>query len=186
MNIMVFGGSFDPPHNGHTQIVQYVLSNKLCDEVWFVPCGSHPFDKKFSDAEHRVNMLKLVALKQTKISSYEVEKEGKSFTFETLSHFSTSYPNHHFSFLMGSDQLPSFHKWNNYEQLAKTFKICVYPRKGYPFDPLYPNMTALTNAPVIPISSTDVRSLIKNHEDYSNFVSKEVLEYINANGLYNT
>lgn len=183
---MVFGGSFDPPHNGHIAIAEYVLSNKLCDEVWFVPCGSHPFDKKFSDAKHRVEMLKQLLIPHTEISTYEIEKEGKSFSFDTLAYFSKTFPSHTFSFLMGSDQLASFHKWGNYEHMTKEYKIFVYPRKGFPFNPMYPNMVKLDNAPVIPISSTEVRTAIQNGVDFTQLLSSKTFDYITKHSLYNS
>lgn len=185
MHIMVFGGSFDPPHNGHLAIASYVLSNKLCDKVWFVPCGSHPFDKKFSDAKHRVEMLTQILIPNTEISTYEIEKEGKSFSFDTLNYFSKTFPSHTFSFLMGSDQLVSFHKWANFERMTETYNIYVYPRTNYPFNPMYPNMIKLENAPVIPVSSTDIRTAVRNGVDCTSKLSSKTLDYITKHSLYN-
>ena len=185
MHIMLFGGSFDPPHKGHISVVSHVLSAKLCDEIWFVPCGSHPFNKSFTTADHRVNMLKSINIPKTKVSLYEVEKEGKSFSLDTLNHYAKKHPEHTFSWLVGSDQLTSFHKWHDYTELLRQYSVFVYPREGYPMQPLYTNMIALKDMEAVPTSSTQIRNQISNGKDTTDQLTPEISQYIKKHSLYN-
>ncbi len=184
MHIMLFGGSFDPPHNGHNQIAHEVLAKKIANQVWFIPCYSHPFSKSLSPSLHRVQMISFLTNGSIFVDDYEVQKEGTSYSFDTLTYFKTNKPEHTFSWLIGSDQLVSFHKWKNYKELLGSTKVYVYPREGFPFDPLYENMIPLIDFPLITISSTMVRERVKNGKDFSGLVPKEVEEYIFENEMY--
>jgi len=184
MHIMLFGGSFDPPHNGHSQIAHAIIENKIADQIWFIPCYSHPFSKSLSASHHRLNMVSFLTNSHILVNNYEIEKEGMSFSFDTLSYFQKTQPQHRFSWLMGSDQLVSFHKWKNYKELLGSIKVYVYPREGFPFDPLYENMVPLNDFPLITISSTIVREKVKCEGDISGLVPEKVEEYISEHNLY--
>jgi nicotinate-nucleotide adenylyltransferase len=92
MRSILFGGSFDPPHAGHLQIAEHVIANNIADELVFVPCQDHPFDKRMSSSADRVAMLGLLTPPHTSISLYEIEKPGKSYSIETLKYFSKNNP----------------------------------------------------------------------------------------------
>lgn len=185
MNIMLFGGSFDPPHTGHITVAQHVLTQHFADELWFVPCASHPFNKSISSPQHRLAMLHTIHIPNTRIETYELDNEGKSYSLNTLIQLSIRYPQHTFSWIIGSDQLKNFHKWYNYEELSQRFTLYVYPREGYPLEPLYNHMIPLTTLPTIPISSTDIREEISHGKYNEQNVPKEILEYIRKHQLYN-
>jgi nicotinate-nucleotide adenylyltransferase len=80
MHITLFGGTFDPPHLGHSTIASALLEKQLADEVWFLPVGEHAFEKKFSPSQHRLAMLELVLETGQKIEQYELEQSGMSST----------------------------------------------------------------------------------------------------------
>ena len=186
MQIILFGGSFDPPHLGHKAAAENVITQHIADEVWFVPCQDHPFDKKLSDAAHRYAMLELMSkyIPNTKVSDYELKKKSKSYSLETLQHFSKTQPQHTFAWMIGSDQLESFSKWFHYEVLLQLFKVYVYPRANFPFAPLLPNMIPLTTMPEVAISSTQIREAIQDNTTIQKFVTPEVLTYIQQHNLY--
>jgi nicotinate-nucleotide adenylyltransferase len=187
MHIVLFGGAFDPPHLGHQNITRALLEQKLADEVWYVPVGEHHFGKKMASAEDRVAMLQLVLDDpRVKIERYEIDTAGISYTHKTLEALSAQYPEHHFSWIIGSDNLPSFHKWGDYQALLKEFPFYVYPRKDFPMQPLYEGMTPLQQVPEVAISSTDVRAALRAAHPITNLVDPQVAEYIKQKGLYVT
>ncbi len=179
---MLFGGAFDPPHNGHLAIAHAITEQKIADQIWFVPCAQHPFGKNMSTASDRLAMLRIADSLQ--ISEYELDKKSMSYTIDTLEHFAATLPEHNFSWLIGSDQLPSFTKWHRWENLLTNFTVYVYPREGFPFVSLQNGMVALRNLPLVTISSTKVRELVKAKQPISNLVSLAVSKYIQQKALY--
>lgn len=182
MHIMLFGGAFDPPHNGHLQIVRTILEQQLADDVLFVPCAQHPFGKQMSPAADRLEMLRRADAGA--ISTFEIEKTTTSFTIDTLEHFFQAQPEDSYSWLIGSDQLPTFNRWHRWEDILALTEVYVYPRENYPFSNLYPGMVALQSLPVISISSTLVRNLISSNQPISHLVPKAVAQYIYEKKLY--
>lgn len=191
MKIILFGGAFDPPHLGHQFIVKNILDLKLADEVWYVPAKTHPFAKKLTVDEHRLAMLEFLVAddQRTKIETYELDKDGVSYSHETLDALAQKYPEHEFAWLIGSDNLAKFHLWGDsrgrdFKAMLAKYHFYVYPRKGHPFSPLYDNMVPLENMKEIEVSSTLVREMIKHHQDISKLVKDEVVQYIKKNNLY--
>lgn len=183
--IALFGGGFDPPHLGHQQITRELLEKNLVDEVWYVPVKQHPFGKKVSANHHRIAMLENILIPHTRIELHEIEKEGTSYTYLTLKELTTRYPDKKFFWVIGSDNLPGFHKWGSYEKIiSENYPFYVYPRPGLPFTPLYPNMIPLTDWPEIPISSTEVRQKILAGESIADLVDPKILKYIESHHLY--
>ena len=190
MNVILFGGAFDPPHRGHQQITHYLLAQKTADEVWYVPAKSHPFAKPMSLAAHRVKMVEMIVDDpRIKVEMYEQEKEGISYSHETLDYLAARYPKHTFSWIVGSDRLPDFHKWvdsksRTYLEMLKKYCFYVYPRKGSPFEPLYPNMVPLKEAKEWTFSSTEVREKASKGVSIDGLVDPKVAQYIQKHQLY--
>jgi nicotinate-nucleotide adenylyltransferase len=190
MQIILFGGAFDPPHVGHQQITQSLLDQQLADEVWYVPAKEHPFSKPMSSAAHRLAMLKLIIDNpKVKIETYELEKDGVSYSRDTLDHLSNQYPEHTFSWIIGSDNLPDFHKWEDsqgrgYQDLLANYKFYVYPRKDYPMKPLYDHMLPLENVKEVEASSTEAREKIKQNKEIKGLIDQAVISYISQHQLY--
>lgn len=186
MNISLFGGAFDPPHLGHQAVVANLLATELADEVWYLPVKNHHFAKQMESVEHRLAMLKLIVGDDSnvKIEEYELHQEGINYTYDTLVALSAQYPEHRFSFVIGSDNLLNFHRWLENRPLLLDFPFFVYPREGSLFAPLYRNMTPLTEMKTVEISSTQIREKIKAGQPITELVTKAVADYIVQHGLY--
>lgn len=184
MKICLFGGAFDPPHLGHLHVAQSMLDQHICDEVWFVPVKQHPFGKEIPENGRRENMLKLVITQGMKIDRYELEHPGKSYSFGTLEALSKQYPEHQFSWVIGTDNLTEFHKWYKFEELLQKYTVYVYPRHGYPFEPWYPGMQKIEQVEEVRISSTEVREKVRNTQPIADLVDPAVEQYIRDNNLY--
>lgn len=182
MHILLFGGAFDPPHNGHLHIAAAVTSQHIADEVWFIPCAQHPFGKTMSPAADRLAMLQ--AADHLTISTYEIDKPTTSFTIDTIEYFAQSQPENTFSWLIGSDQLSAFSRWHRWQDLVNMWTVFVYPRQDFPFSPLEKGMVALHNVPMVTISSTQIRELVRSHQPFEHLVSPAVADYIGAKDLY--
>lgn len=196
--VVLFGGSFDPPHKGHVEIARTLLRQKLVDQVRLVPLRQHPLKKFVSPDVHRLAMLQL-AVKDSpiQIEQFELTQPGPSYTFATLRAMdskagppqaaTTSVPlalRPEFSWVIGSDNLASFHRWYHYQELLAEFKVWVYPRHGFAFEPLYPGMVPLTSCAEINVSSTQVRTRVAAGQSIADLVPAAVAGYIKANKLY--
>lgn len=186
MHIGLFGGAFDPPHLGHAQVTHSLIEKKIVDEVWYLPVKHHHFEKKMSALDHRLAMLEMLVRdqKQTRIELYETKQSGINYTYLTLKSLSQEYPEHTFSFVIGSDNLSGFDRWLAVHPNLLHFAFLVYPRAGFTFKPLYPNMTPLTGLQTVTVSSTEVRENIQHGKSISHLVDKRVEEYIDRERLY--
>ena len=145
MNIGLFFGSFNPIHTGHLIIANYFAENADLQQVWFVVSPQNPFKEKASllDEKHRLYMVNLA-----------IE--------DTLIYLKEKYPEHRFSIIMGSDNLPAFHKWKNYEKILAQHPVLVYKRNS--IDQVPDNLQGdirLFDLPLLAISSTYIRQQIK-------------------------
>ncbi|HLC78078.1 MAG TPA: nicotinate (nicotinamide) nucleotide adenylyltransferase [Candidatus Nanoarchaeia archaeon] len=186
LKVGLFGGSFNPVQRGHMKIAEEVLKERIVDEVWFIPCGNHAFGKKLASVENRINMLKLAikSNKKMKIIDFEIKRKEKSYTYETLKYLKQNYP-HEFYFIIGSDIVKDFGKWHALDYIKKNVEFIVAMRPGYKISGKLSfkvkNILALNEN----CSSTDVRNLVSSGKSISEFVTKEVEEYILKEGLYN-
>ncbi len=191
MEIVLFGGAFDPPHLGHLEITTHLLETQLADEVWLVPVGEHDFDKDMTQAEHRVKMLEMLVddlpdklQNKVKLETCEIEREGVSHTYETLTQLSEQYPEHRFSWLIGADNLAKFHLWKDFKPMLSEFLFYVYPRQNYSMVPLYTGMMPLADVKQVKVSSTEVRQKIVAGQSIKNLVLPKISDYIRKQQLY--
>lgn len=182
--VALFGGAFDPPHKGHSQVAS-VVTTDFIDEVWFVPVFKHPWAEKYGKEimepyQDRLAMLELILEEKQKIAEYtEV-----SFTYPTLQYFENKYPDIHFSWIMGSEYIARFDAFlEGHPQLAD-YTFYMYPRKGYPLENLYPNMIGLHGMKEVEVSSTLVREAVIANTPITDYVVPAVAEYIKEHGLY--
>lgn len=184
MHICLFGGAFDPPHVGHLQVAHSLLEKEICDEVWFVPVKQHPFGKEVQTNGHRVKMLELMLEPEMRVEEYELEHATKSYSFQTLEALSKQHPEHQISWVIGSDNLEKFHLWGDYQHLLEKYRVYVYPRKDFAFEPVREGMVCLENFPEVEVTSTRIRELLRQGKSVSGLVTKEVERYIRENELY--
>lgn len=185
----IFGGSFNPPHNFHLDIANYLIDNNILDEVVFVPTGNKYNKNGLIDVNMRFEMLKLVTLDNDKlaVSNYEI---GDSLicTYQTLDYFNKS--GEEIYFICGTDNLMEFDTWDNYEYILKNYRLLVVRRNNDDVEYLlnrynnYKNRIVVIDIESNDISSTMIRDLIKNNVDVSSYIDSKVLEYINDKKLY--
>lgn len=184
MNIGIFGGVFNPPHIGHIQIAEQVLDFTEIEEIWYLPnYGQLPPKPNVALVTDRLAMTKLIKLGRTKVSNLEIDNKLSGSTMTLLPFLPKE---HEYTFIMGADWLPSFQKWDRWEELLKLLPFLVFPRNGYTNEPLYSGMTLLKddNLMTSNISSTKIRERVKLGLSIENFVPKGVAEYIKVHHLY--
>ncbi len=174
--IGLYGGSFDPPHLGHLAVLQDLLSKNLFAEIWLVPVFAHPFGKSLTEFEHRLNMLKILcaALKNAPVKICEIEKKlpSPSYTLTTVQSLKQEFPDLEFQILVGSDVKDSLAKWHKIEELKKIATFYFFARSGFETSP-YPQ-----------ISSSEIRDCLRKNKGITDYVSREIEDYIVKNRLY--
>jgi len=189
--IGLFFGSFNPVHNGHLMIANYMANHTPLSEVWMVISPHNPLKSKSNliNMYDRLEMVQLALEKAENIRANTIEFQlpQPSYTIDTLTHLKERYPNKDFVLIMGSDNLHTLEKWKNYEQLLSDYEIMVYPRPTYGGHPLehHPSVH-MTPTPLVELSSTFVRTAIKNKLNIQYFVPDSVLKFIDVKGLYLT
>src|SRR4051812_341049 len=166
MHIGLFFGSFNPVHIGHMALANYMAAFTGMQQVWLVVSPQNPLKTKnqLLDQNNRLLLVNLAIddYPNLRSSNIEFSLPTPSYTINTLVHLKEKYPEHEFSLIMGQDNLKSFAKWKNYEEILKRFHIYVYPRPevgATEFD-AHPHVH-LTEAPMMDISSTFIRNAIK-------------------------
>ncbi len=183
MKVALLGGSFNPPHIGHLLIARQVLDFTDADELWFVPSYGQSPPKPVAPAEDRLAMTKMLVLPKAQVSTIEIDNKLDGETIHLLPLLPKE---HSYTFVIGSDQLPTFHLWLKWEELLDAMPFLVFPRYGYPNEPLYQNMKVLSHELLVGsnISSTKVRERVKAGLPIDLFVPLGVGEYIKVHGLY--
>ena len=190
--IGLFFGSFNPIHIGHLILANYILENSDMDELWFVVSPQNPFkDKKSLLTDHnRLDMVQLAVKNYPKMraSNVEFSLPKPSYTIDTLTYLKEKYPNYSFALIMGEDNLDSLSKWKNSEKLMSDYQIIVYPRtfEGEKKDSEYlqhENIN-MVNAPIIELSATEIRNMIKEGKNVRPMLPPEVFEYLDGSSFY--
>ena len=190
-SIGLFFGSFNPVHLGHTSLAEYIFEFSGVDEIWFVVSPRNPLkdQSELIDEYLRLRMLHL-ATENTEYlvpSDIEFELPKPSYTINTLKTLSERFPEDNFILLIGSDNMQIFDQWKDYQTILDDYSVIVYPRKGYPyedFEEKYPEMQVLEEAPFFEISSTEIRQLIAEKKDASQWLHPDVYQFIIENDLY--
>ena len=168
-HIGLFFGSFNPVHIGHLIIANHMANETDLDQVWMVVSPQNPFKDKKSLAKDRdrYNLVHLAIGDNPKLSVSDIEfsMPKPSYTIDTLTYLKEKYPNKIFYLIMGGDNVPTLPEWKDSELLIENYKIYVYKRPGYDLGPLasHPNITSV-EAPLLDISSTHIRQLIKERK----------------------
>lgn len=189
MNITLFGGSFNPSHIGHeivlTQAFDFIPN---LEQIWLLPTFQHTFIKnnELAPVEHRLAMAKLLENAKIKVQACEITQKMSGQTIEAVKFLKKTYPQHQFSFLMGSDQLKTFDLWDKWQSLLKSIPFYIYPRVGFPFKPLYQNMKPLVHPLQVMtnISSTMIRQRLQAGLTVNHLVPIKIAEYLQKNHLY--
>ena len=189
MKTGLYFGSFNPIHNGHLAIANYMREFTDLDEVWFVISPQNPFKSKQNMLPdyQRLELVEL-AIDDTpgfRASNIEFQLPKPSYTVDTLAYLYDKYPDKEFVLIMGSDNLVNFHKWKNFNEILRYHQIYVYPRPNTPDTTLMANpKIKITEAPLMEISSSFIRKAIKEKKDVRFFLPPKVWNYIKEMHFY--
>jgi nicotinate-nucleotide adenylyltransferase len=191
MRIGIFGGSFDPIHIGHAIIAQHIIGSGAVDRLWFMVSPVNPLkaDKKRQVADtDRLRMVEMVTrpMEGVETSAFEFTMPKPSYTIDTLNALQAKFPDNEFYLVTGGDNWQIFDKWRNSEEILAKYHLLIYPRLGYEVnipDELKDRVT-LVDAPIIEISSTQVRERLSQGLSVRYYVPDEVLGYIERKQLY--
>ena len=190
-SIGLFFGSFNPIHLGHNNLAEYIFRFSGVDEIWFVVSPKNPLKEQneLIDEHLRLKMINLATADKDylQVSDVEFNMPVPSYTVNTLKVLSEKYPEDDFILLIGSDNMQIFDQWKDYQSILEDYSVVVYPREGYPYEDyeeIYPEMQILEEAPLFEISSTEIRQMIAEKKDASQWLHPDVNQFILENGLY--
>ncbi|MBI2083393.1 MAG: nicotinate-nicotinamide nucleotide adenylyltransferase [Deltaproteobacteria bacterium] len=158
--IALFGGSFNPPHEGHREIVRRIAQRKTIDEVWILPVYKHPFGKKLLSFKKRVSLCRQYFnsptlkkggrgggfFRKIRIKSYEHRPHATGFTIDLVQYLKKKFPTYRFSWVMGADTYRERKKWKDFGGLKKLVRFIIFPRGP--------------RSPIPHISSTEIRKTL--------------------------
>lgn len=205
--IAILGGSFDPVHIGHVENARELLSRLNLDALYFLPCGDHPHAKKFvANAKQRLTMLQIATkdIPQFFVDDYELRScelddgDHPTYTIDTLHYFRQRFNDSlELYFIVGSDNLALLHTWREVDTIFSLAQVVVIGRPGYRLDLQVVDSSIrkyftgsleaagqMVNLPEYDISSTELRESLSKGEHEIPMMSKEVLDYIIAEGIY--
>ncbi|WP_411683070.1 nicotinate-nucleotide adenylyltransferase [Clostridium thailandense] len=187
----IFGGTFDPIHNGHLYIAYEALYKLGLDNIIFMPSGNppHKLGRNITDGFLRYEMVRMAIReeKRFEISDYELRNTDLSYTYKTLKYFNSIEQNTMWYFLTGVDCLMDIESWKNSEEIFKLCKFVVFNRPGYSMKNIqekkseierkYLNEIIFLDVPLLDISSTNIRKSVKQEKN---------VNYLLPEGVYNT
>lgn len=203
MKIGIYGGTFNPPHKGHTSLAKSLVQQGLVDEVWLLVSPLNPFKQadtsEFAPYDDRFRMTELAVshIKGLRASDFENHLPLPSYMFNTLNALSEAYPEHEFVLVIGADNWQRFAQWYKSEEILAKYPLLIYRRPGYDISlderwiikgsaPLIihsPNIQ-IVDTPLFDISSTQLRELIRQGKTSRKWLSKKVIDYIDEHKLY--
>jgi len=191
MRIGIFGGSFDPIHIGHAIIAQHIIGSGVVDRLWFMVSPVNPLkagkQRQVADTD-RLRMVEMVSrpMHGVETSAFEFTMPRPSYTIDTLNALQAKFPDDEFYLVIGGDNWEVFDKWRSSEEILAKFHVLVYPRLGH--DVVIPDnlldRVMLVNAPIIELSSTQIRERLASGKSARYLVPDEVNDYIERHNLY--
>ena len=183
MKIGVYVGSFNPPHKGHIKIVKHLLNKKIVDKILIIPTNNYWNKTNIIDLNHRINMLNFFKTDNIIINN---TLNNLEYTYQVFRELKKD--NNDYSLILGADNIVSFAKWKNYEELLNRDLIIInrdnLDIKKYLNELNKKDKYKIINIKNIDISSTYIRENIKNEKLIKNIIDKQVLDYIKKENLY--
>jgi nicotinate-nucleotide adenylyltransferase len=182
----MFGGSFDPIHNGHIALGLCAVKTYGLDAFYFIPCADSPHSHKTvrTDATHRAEMIKLALIDHPELamSDCEVKRGGVSYTVETINEFEEWFPDAFLRLFIGSDNYPTFSTWRRHKEILQKAHVTVIVRDD--FSPELAEGFCTMPMPKVAVSSSEIRAAVAEDRDITGFVPLSVAAYIREHGLY--
>ncbi|HQE12674.1 MAG TPA: nicotinate (nicotinamide) nucleotide adenylyltransferase [Flavipsychrobacter sp.] len=188
MHIGLYFGSFNPIHIGHLIVANHMVEHSDIDKVWFVVSPHNPLKDAGSllneyDRLHLVEAA-IAGNQKFRASNVEFHLPKPSFTIDTLTYLKERFPLEKFTVIVGSDSFQNIHRWKNFEALVKDYSFLVYLRPGFPITQTHGANVVVMNAPLLEISSTFIRKLIKENKSIKYLLPEAVENYILQNKYY--
>lgn len=188
--IGLFGGTFDPVHHAHLALAQSALGALQLDELRWIPTGQ-PWQKgrDITPAQHRAAMVALAIEGEPRftLSRIEVDRQGPSFTLDTVRELAAAEPDAEWVLLIGGDQYAGLHTWHDWPELLARVSLAVANRPGVRLAPdpaVQQHPHRVVPLPMLDVSSTDIRHRLKTGADISQLVPSQVARYIETHRLY--
>ena len=188
MKIGLYFGSFNPIHIGHLIIANHLANTTELQKIWFVVSPQNPLKQSSTllneyDRLHLIN-ISIEGENKLKTSNVEFSLPKPSYTIDTLTYLTEKFPEHQFAIIMGSDSFSNISKWKNYTVILKNYDLYVYKRPGFNIDNSLKKDLILFDAPLLEISSTHIRELIKQNKSIKYLVPDLVKDEIERNSYY--
>ena len=198
MKTGVFGGTFNPVHKGHIMLAEYCMESVGLDRIIMIPTAvpPHKISNNLASENDRLNMCKLACRGKENffVSDIEIKRQGKSYTYETLTQLKEIYPDDHLYTIMGADMFLTLDRWKNPEIIFEKSSIITIPRdeeNKHELENFYNKVLKAMGAssvilpnPVMSVSSTFIRENLDNFNLISDMLDKGVYDYIIKNNLY--
>lgn len=188
MKVGLYFGSFNPVHIGHLIIANHILNGTDLQKVWFVVSPQNPFKKSNAllNEYDRLHLVKKAIEDDGRLKASDIEfaLPKPSYTIHTLAYLKEKYPDHHFSVIMGSDSFQNLEKWKNGEVVVQEYPLIIYKRPGFEVENSVGANIQVMKAPLLEISATHIRELIKAGKSIKYLVPPAVEEEIIGSGFF--
>ncbi|HEW91574.1 MAG TPA: nicotinate (nicotinamide) nucleotide adenylyltransferase [Thermotogaceae bacterium] len=179
MKYGIFGGSFNPIHNGHIIIMQLSIEYLKLDRLFVIPAYQPPHKRTETlapfEKRYRWVIDCLKEFQEIEVNDYERKKGGLSYTIDTIEHFIKMMGERPY-LIIGEDMAKMFHKWYKYEEIIAKSQVCVYPRYRVSPELSFKEKFLMMDLPLIQISSSDVRKRLKTGKSVKGFVPDSIIE----------
>ena len=196
MRIGIYGGSFNPVHNGHLHLAVTAADELGLDRLYLVPSrvSPHRSSAEYASGEDRAAMLELACRsdERLRVSDYELRGDRVSYSVYTVRHFRRKFPDAELFLLVGSDMLLCFDSWYCFEEILSEVTLCAVSRNGGDRAELEEKAEKLreygkiiiSSAEPLAVSSTEIRKKIAENENFACYLDENVVQYIRSKGLY--
>jgi len=189
MNVGLYFGSFNPVHNGHLIIATHIANYTDLDRIWFVVSPQSPYKRQETllNENHRKHLIDLSIEGEKKLSTSNIEFKlpKPSYTAETLLYLSEKHPDYRFTIILGSDSFLNVRNWKNSDYLWNNFDFLIYERPGFEVKKEMLNeKRSVLKAPLLQISSSRIRQMVKEKKSIRYMVPEIVREQIETHQYY--
>src|SRR5215204_2401033 len=188
MKIGLFFGSFNPVHNGHLIIANHILNESDLDKIWFIVSPQNPFKQTDSLLNNydRLHLLGKATENDSRLKASDIEFNlpKPSYTVTTLAYIREKYPKDEVRIIMGSDSFQNLSKWKNYQTIIDYYQLIIYKRPGFEIiNKIGANILTM-DAPLLEISATYIRELIKGNKSIKYLVPENIEQDITNNRFF--